>query len=85
MTLFTDSCPTTEWADALQHMQSAMRILDDTRAPDEIGPHLDLAMCRLEEAMGRSKSDNSIQSLHQELEAAFLATDQTTDDATTVW
>jgi hypothetical protein len=85
MPLFTDPCTTSEWSEALEHMQSAMRILDETRAPDDIGPHLDMAMCRLEEALGRNKSDNSVRSLRQELEAAFLPVDQTAREAAVVW
>ena len=33
---------------ALANMKSALSLLDDAEAPDDIGAHLDLAICRLE-------------------------------------
>ena len=38
--------------DALARMKEALGILDEAGAPGEIGGHLDLAIARLEEALG---------------------------------
>jgi hypothetical protein len=38
--------------DALARMKEALGILDEASAPGEIGGHLDLAISRLEEALG---------------------------------
>jgi hypothetical protein len=73
MPFFTDSLPLVQWGQALDHMQSALKILDESQAPDDIGPHLDLAMSRLEHAMGRDPAENSALSLHQQIDEAFAA------------
>ena len=85
MALFTDPRPTDQWNEALEHMEMALKILDETQAPDDIGPHLDLAMCRLEVALGRNPSENSVQSLRQELEDAFLTVEREQPAAARVW
>lgn len=36
---------------ALICMQSALQLLDDANAPDDIGAHLDMAACRLKDAL----------------------------------
>jgi len=73
MPLFTDQSPPKEWSRALDHLLSAIKILDETQAPSNIAPHLDLAISRLEEALGRESADNSARSLHQEIDEAFVA------------
>lgn len=37
--------------EALDHMTEALEILDITGAPGNVGSHLDLAICRLEEVL----------------------------------
>ena len=37
---------------ALSNMESALQILDNADAPPDIGAHLDLAICRLKDAVG---------------------------------
>lgn len=37
------------WSEALALMQRALAMLDDTKAPAEVGAHLDLAIVRLAE------------------------------------
>jgi hypothetical protein len=85
MAFFKDSPP--EWGDALDHLKSALRILDETNAPDDIAPHLDLSMCRLEEAMGRSPNENSAQCLHEQIDEAFanVMAETTNAPAPMVW
>jgi hypothetical protein len=41
---------------ALSYVQSALEILDSSQAPADIGAHLDLAMCRLQEFLGHETS-----------------------------
>ena len=36
---------------ALSHMQTALKLLDEVDAPADIGAHLDLAVCRLQERL----------------------------------
>jgi hypothetical protein len=71
MPLFTDPQARDGWSQALAQMQSALKILDDTQAPEDIGPHLDLAICRLEHAMGRNSAENSVSNLHKHIDEAF--------------
>lgn len=40
-----------EWLSALGLMRQALSVLDKTEAPPDIGAHLDLAICRLEDAV----------------------------------
>jgi hypothetical protein len=40
-------------SDALEQMESALQILDDLDAPADIGAHLDLALHRLRQEIGR--------------------------------
>lgn len=42
--------------DALAYIEAALQILDDSTAPGDIGAHLDLAMHRLREEIGRLDS-----------------------------
>ena len=42
---------------ALELMRSALNVLDASRAPAEIGAHLDLAICRLEAVLDSSAPD----------------------------
>ena len=49
------------WTKALQHMECALEILDETDAPAQVGSHLDLAICRLENVLG----DFTAQDVHQ--------------------
>ena len=37
------------WSEALALMQRALAMLDETKAPPEVGAHLDLAIVRLAE------------------------------------
>lgn len=37
------------WAEALTQMKSALDLLDSSSAPADVGAHLDLAICRLED------------------------------------
>lgn len=39
---------------ALVHMEQALDLLDQCDAPGEIGANLDLAICRLKDALARS-------------------------------
>lgn len=40
-------------AQALDLMKTALQLLDEGRAPPDIGAHLDLAICRLSETLDR--------------------------------
>jgi hypothetical protein len=60
-----------KWHEALQCMEAALDTLDVTGAPPDIGSHLDLAICRLECALGRGATENSIHELQGELERAL--------------
>ena len=40
-------------AKALSNMEEALHLLDEGRAPEDIGAHLDLAVQRLRETIGR--------------------------------
>lgn len=42
---------------ALDLMARALNLLDEGNAPAEIGCHLDLAICRLADALGRARPD----------------------------
>lgn len=44
---------------ALKHLSSALELLDDARAPGDIGAHVDLAISRLKDVAGRSSSDRN--------------------------
>ena len=41
--------------EALDLMRSALAILDETESPADIGAHLDLAICRLQEELDTSE------------------------------
>lgn len=41
------------WEDALARMQSALNLIDKTNGPGDVGAYLDLAICRLQEAIGQ--------------------------------
>jgi hypothetical protein len=72
-----------KWNAALKHMQSALDMLDDSGAPGDIGSHLDLAICRLEDALGCDPADNTIQQLQAEIENALTTptTEESRSDA----
>ena len=40
-----------QWTTALSHLQTALRILDESEAPPHIGAELDLAINRLNDAI----------------------------------
>lgn len=86
MPLFTDS-PPSQWGQALDHLKSALTILDETNAPETVAPHLDLAICRLEEAMGRDPAENSVPSLRDEIDEAFAAVmaEKAGDEPALIW
>jgi hypothetical protein len=42
---------TQQWNAALQHLQRAIRILDQSEAPAHIGANIDLIICRLRDAI----------------------------------
>ena len=42
-------------AKAREHMIIALELLDRSHAPADVGAHLDLAICRLNEELGASK------------------------------
>jgi hypothetical protein len=46
-------------AAALLQMEGALDLLDQADAPGEIGSHLDLAICRLREALGHPAAEAS--------------------------
>jgi hypothetical protein len=39
------------WKEALDRVREALAILDESNAPPEIGGHLDLAVCRLDDVL----------------------------------
>jgi hypothetical protein len=43
--------------DALQLLEGALQIMDDSDAPGHIGAHLDLALCQLREHLGTATFD----------------------------
>lgn len=48
-----------KWEEALDHMREALKVLDETNAPPQIGAQLDLAICQLQEfASGDLNSSN---------------------------
>jgi len=73
MPFFTDSPAPTGWREALMHMQSALILLDESQGPEDVAAHLDLALCRLEGVMGRRSEENSVPTLHKQIEEAFAA------------
>jgi hypothetical protein len=46
-----------KWEEALTLMRSALRLLDDSEAPADVGAHLDLAIIRLEAAVAGIKKN----------------------------
>jgi len=47
--------------DALAHLQSALELLDRANAPGQIGAHVDLAICQLQDEIGSgSETSGSI-------------------------
>lgn len=74
-----------KWNLALQRMQSALDTLDESAAPAEIGSHLDLAICRLEDALGCNPADNTIQQLQAEIENALAMSKDVTKSDTSLW
>lgn len=50
------------WNLAVEHMRAALKILDDTGAPEDVGAYLDLAILRIEAAIASgSMPDPSLQ------------------------
>ena len=49
-------------ADALRHMQAAIELLDEARAPAEIAAIVDLALCQLVEAIEAGAGPNGLKS-----------------------
>jgi hypothetical protein len=47
------------YADAHAKMVTALEELDGVNAPGEIGAHLDLAICRLEDLINAANSQNA--------------------------
>jgi hypothetical protein len=39
------------WTEARDHMKSALKLLDESNAPLELGAQLDSTICRLEQAI----------------------------------
>jgi hypothetical protein len=69
----TERSPTeAKWNEALQHMLSALDVLDQSDAPDDIAPHLDMAIWRLEDALGCNPAENSVERLHTVIENALM-------------
>ena len=71
MDIVASSPAKAKWSEALRQMRSALDALDDSGAPGDIGSHLDLAICRLEDAIGFSGEDNTFQRLLTEVESAL--------------
>ena len=67
------SGPAVRWEQALGHMREALRMLDESDAPPEIGGYLDLALCRLEEALHGKAIVASIEERRDELERLLEA------------
>jgi len=59
--------------EALQHMQAALDVLDQTGAPTDIGSHLDLAICRLELALGAGCRDRNVHQLRRQITERLAA------------
>jgi hypothetical protein len=55
---------TETWEQALSLMRESLSLLDEGSAPHDIGAHLDLAICKLEEALriGREAGADGIES-----------------------
>jgi hypothetical protein len=47
------------WNDALVSMRTALKILDQSGAPLDVGAHLDLAIARLEEVIATAKEGSA--------------------------
>lgn len=69
MQVLTTSESNLELSRALQQMQAALEILDELGAPGHIASHLDLAICRLEQALGMGPhAQTSVQTMISQLE-----------------
>ena len=44
------------WRATITDLQSVLNVLDETGAPADIGAHIDLAICRLENALSDALS-----------------------------
>ena len=51
-----DSAPAGQTDEALRHIEAALRLLDETDAPSDVGAHLDLAMHRLRSWLSSGRS-----------------------------
>lgn len=40
-----------QWKSALEHLETALRILDEADCPPQVGAQLDLAICRLKDVI----------------------------------
>jgi hypothetical protein len=49
-----------EGAAALDHMEKALELLDRCDGADEVGAHLDLAICRLRKAVAQSRTEHGL-------------------------
>jgi hypothetical protein len=48
-----------QWAAALQHLETALRMPDESAAPPHIGAELDLAINRLKDVLKESPQEQS--------------------------
>lgn len=71
MLTISDSLPSSRWTEALLFIQQALDILDETDAPGDIGSHLDLAFCRLEQELRECAGAQSPLCLQEEAARAL--------------
>ena len=48
-----------QWSVALQHLQAAIRILDESEAPPHVGAEIDLAVNRLRDVMANASEHDA--------------------------
>jgi hypothetical protein len=60
-------------SEALDHMATSLRILDELNVPGEIGAILDLAISRLEIALEINEAPTEVRSMRDRLEEEFSA------------
>lgn len=56
----SDRVAVAHWATALEHLQLAIRLLDESNAPAHIAAHVDLAVHQLQEAITTRPSNYRI-------------------------
>lgn len=54
-----DVTPVSAWVTALHHLVEALKLLDESDAPPELGAHVDLAIQRLRKKIALSARDMS--------------------------